>query len=43
VSPGSTKIELKPWKPLGAAAARAVKVAAARLVAFSSSDMSLEP
>jgi hypothetical protein len=43
VSPGSTRIELKPWRPLGAAAARAVKVAAARLVAFAGSDVSLEP
>jgi hypothetical protein len=34
VSRDSTRIELKPWKPLGATAARAVKAATARLMEF---------
>ena len=43
VSGATTRIELKPWTPLSATAARAVKAATARLMKFAGPRLSLEP
>jgi hypothetical protein len=43
VSGATTRIELKPWTPLSATAARAVEAATARLMKFAGPGMSLKP